>query len=161
MGSAHLFRKHRQHPDDLYRSASQICPRRRLRQGTSTQSAEGSPAGCCRLFCGPEEFVRTKSKWQGARKRRHFASPHFHGRSLESHNQPFSETTPYMPNSPYAASKAASDRLVRAHFHTSSLYTEAAYSLPSLRGYTIRSLTCRDSDGRFRLQRTSWKRRPN
>lgn len=30
----------------------------------------------------------------------------------------FSETTPYAPNSPYAASKAASDHLVRAYFHT-------------------------------------------
>jgi dTDP-glucose 4,6-dehydratase len=33
----------------------------------------------------------------------------------------FSETTPYAPNSPYAASKAASDHLVRAYFHTYSL----------------------------------------
>jgi dTDP-glucose 4,6-dehydratase len=30
----------------------------------------------------------------------------------------FSEETPYAPNSPYAASKAASDHLVRAYFHT-------------------------------------------
>jgi dTDP-glucose 4,6-dehydratase len=30
----------------------------------------------------------------------------------------FSETTPYAPNSPYAASKAGSDHLVRAYFHT-------------------------------------------
>ena len=30
----------------------------------------------------------------------------------------FSETTPYAPNSPYAASKAAADHLVRAYFHT-------------------------------------------
>ena len=30
----------------------------------------------------------------------------------------FSETTPYAPNSPYAASKAASDHLARAYFHT-------------------------------------------
>jgi dTDP-glucose 4,6-dehydratase len=30
----------------------------------------------------------------------------------------FSETTPYAPNSPYAASKAASDFLVRSWFHT-------------------------------------------
>ena len=33
----------------------------------------------------------------------------------------FSETTPYAPNSPYAASKAASDHLVRAYFHTYKL----------------------------------------
>jgi dTDP-glucose 4,6-dehydratase len=30
----------------------------------------------------------------------------------------FSEETPYAPNSPYAASKAAADHLVRAYFHT-------------------------------------------
>jgi len=33
----------------------------------------------------------------------------------------FSETTPYAPNSPYAASKAASDHLARAYFHTYKL----------------------------------------
>lgn len=30
----------------------------------------------------------------------------------------FTETSPYQPNSPYSASKAASDHLVRAYFHT-------------------------------------------
>ncbi len=35
----------------------------------------------------------------------------------------FSETTPYAPNSPYSASKAASDLLVRAWFHTYQLPT--------------------------------------
>jgi dTDP-glucose 4,6-dehydratase len=33
----------------------------------------------------------------------------------------FTEATPYAPNSPYAASKAASDQLVRAYFHTYGL----------------------------------------
>jgi len=33
----------------------------------------------------------------------------------------FSEETPYAPNSPYAASKAAADHLVRAYFHTFKL----------------------------------------
>jgi dTDP-glucose 4,6-dehydratase len=33
----------------------------------------------------------------------------------------FSEETPYAPNSPYAASKAAADHLVRAYFHTYAL----------------------------------------
>ena len=37
---------------------------------------------------------------------------------LELNDEPFSETTPYSPNSPYAASKAASDHLVRSYFHT-------------------------------------------
>jgi len=33
----------------------------------------------------------------------------------------FTETTPYSPNSPYSASKASSDHLVRAYFHTYGL----------------------------------------
>jgi dTDP-glucose 4,6-dehydratase len=35
----------------------------------------------------------------------------------------FSEETPYAPNSPYAASKASADHLVRAYFHTYQLPT--------------------------------------
>ena len=38
--------------------------------------------------------------------------------SLAQMDPPFTETTPYAPNSPYAASKAASDHLVRAFHHT-------------------------------------------
>lgn len=41
--------------------------------------------------------------------------------SLGPDDPAFSETTPYAPNSPYAASKAASDHLVRAYFHTYGL----------------------------------------
>ena len=41
--------------------------------------------------------------------------------SLGPHDPPFSETTPYAPNSPYAASKASSDHLVRAYAHTYGL----------------------------------------
>lgn len=42
---------------------------------------------------------------------------------LTSHAPPFSETSPYAPNSPYSASKAASDHLARAWFHTYGLPT--------------------------------------
>ncbi|MEG1115147.1 MAG: GDP-mannose 4,6-dehydratase, partial [Janthinobacterium sp.] len=38
--------------------------------------------------------------------------------TLGPQDAPFTETTPYAPNSPYSASKAASDHLVRAYFHT-------------------------------------------
>ena len=38
--------------------------------------------------------------------------------SLSLNDAPFTETTPYAPNSPYSASKAGSDHLVRAYFHT-------------------------------------------
>ena len=44
--------------------------------------------------------------------------------SLGPEDPAFTETTPYAPNSPYAASKASSDHLVRAYFHT--------YGLPTL-----------------------------
>jgi len=41
--------------------------------------------------------------------------------SLGPHDPQFNETTAYAPNSPYSASKAASDHLVRAYFHTYGL----------------------------------------
>jgi len=41
--------------------------------------------------------------------------------SLGAHDPAFSEITPYAPNSPYSASKAASDHLVRAYHHTFGL----------------------------------------
>ena len=43
--------------------------------------------------------------------------------ALGPDDAPFDETTPYDPRSPYAASKAASDHLVRAWFHTYGLPT--------------------------------------
>jgi dTDP-glucose 4,6-dehydratase len=44
--------------------------------------------------------------------------------SLSADDPQFSETTPYAPNSPYSATKAGSDHLVRAYHHT--------YGLPTL-----------------------------
>ena len=41
--------------------------------------------------------------------------------SLKPTDPPFAETNPYEPNSPYSASKAASDHLVRAWHHTYGL----------------------------------------
>ena len=41
--------------------------------------------------------------------------------SLGHDDPPFTERNPYAPNSPYSASKAASDHLVRAWFHTYGL----------------------------------------
>ncbi len=43
--------------------------------------------------------------------------------ALSPTDPPFTETTPYDPRSPYSASKAASDHLVRAWFHTYGLPT--------------------------------------
>jgi dTDP-glucose 4,6-dehydratase len=53
----------------------------------------------------------------------HISTDEVYG-SLSPQDPPFCETTPYAPNSPYAASKAASDHLVRAYHHT--------YGLPTL-----------------------------
>jgi len=50
----------------------------------------------------------------------HISTDEVYG-SLEANEPPFSETTPYAPNSPYAASKAASDHLVRSYGHTFGL----------------------------------------
>jgi len=41
--------------------------------------------------------------------------------SLEPNDPPFNENTPYDPRSPYSASKAASDHLARAYWHTHKL----------------------------------------
>jgi dTDP-glucose 4,6-dehydratase len=43
--------------------------------------------------------------------------------TLKPDDPPFAETTPLAPNSPYAASKAAADLLVRAAYHTFGLNT--------------------------------------
>ncbi len=57
--------------------------------------------------------------------------------SLASNDAPFSETTPYAPNSPYAASKAGSDHFVRAYHHT--------YGFPTL------TTNCSNNYGRFQF----------
>jgi dTDP-glucose 4,6-dehydratase len=43
--------------------------------------------------------------------------------ALNHGDQPFTETTPYDPRSPYSSTKAASDHLVRAWHHTYGLPT--------------------------------------
>ena len=52
----------------------------------------------------------------------HISTDEVYG-SLDENGAPFLETTAYAPNSPYSASKAASDHLVRAYFHTYGLPT--------------------------------------
>lgn len=53
----------------------------------------------------------------------HISTDEVYG-ALTAHEPAFSETTPFAPNSPYAASKAASDHLVRAYRNT--------YGLPAI-----------------------------
>ena len=52
----------------------------------------------------------------------HISTDEVYG-SLGEKDPPFTETTAYAPNSPYSASKASSDHLVRAYFHTYGLPT--------------------------------------
>ncbi len=95
-----------------------------------------------RSIAGPEAFVHAnvlgtqrlleaaRHYWQtlppaerAAFRFLHVSTDEVYG-SLGPDDPPFSETTPYAPNSPYAASKAASDHFVRAYHHT--------YGLPTL-----------------------------
>jgi dTDP-glucose 4,6-dehydratase len=50
----------------------------------------------------------------------HISTDEVYG-TLEKSEAAFTETTSYAPNSPYSASKAGSDHLVRAYFHTYKL----------------------------------------
>ncbi|MCH8539382.1 MAG: dTDP-glucose 4,6-dehydratase [Opitutales bacterium] len=50
----------------------------------------------------------------------HISTDEVYG-SLNRDDPPFTEQTPYSPNSPYAASKASSDHLIRAAYHTYGL----------------------------------------
>lgn len=92
-----------------------------------------------RSIVGPEAFLRTnihgtfvlleqaKAYWSSLddEERRtfrflHVSTDEVYG-TLGPEDAAFSETTPYAPNSPYAASKAGSDHLVRAYHHTFGL----------------------------------------
>lgn len=75
-------------------------------------------------------FVRTNvigthtlleaARLNGGKRFHHVSTDEVFG-SLEPDNPKFNEKTPYDPRSPYSASKAASDHLVRAYFHTYGL----------------------------------------
>ncbi|GAB4484565.1 MAG: dTDP-glucose 4,6-dehydratase [Anaerolineales bacterium] len=90
-----------------------------------------------RSIHGPAAFVQTnivgtftlldaaKTVWMErggfeGRRFHHVSTDEVFG-SLGPEEPAFSETTPYDPRSPYSASKAASDHLVRAYFHTYGL----------------------------------------
>jgi dTDP-glucose 4,6-dehydratase len=92
-----------------------------------------------RSIHGPDDFVRTnvngtfslleetRAYWsamtddeKSAFRFLHVSTDEVYG-SLSATDPAFSETTRYAPNSPYSASKAASDHLVRAYHHTYGL----------------------------------------
>ena len=89
-----------------------------------------------RSIHGPAEFVQTnivgtfnllecaRTYWNTLDESKkatfrfhHVSTDEVYG-SLSASDPAFTETNPYEPNSPYSASKAASDHLVRAWFHT-------------------------------------------
>ena len=87
-----------------------------------------------RSILGPDAFVQTnlvgtftllesfRHHWLERGQREsdrflHVSTDEVYG-SLAPDDPPFTETTPYAPNSPYSASKAGSDHLARAYFHT-------------------------------------------
>jgi len=89
-----------------------------------------------RSITGPDAFIDTnilgtnsllkaaRAVWlsgSGVAHRFHHISTDEVFGSLGQSDPAFSETTPYAPNSPYSASKAASDHLVRAYHHTFGL----------------------------------------
>jgi dTDP-glucose 4,6-dehydratase len=95
-----------------------------------------------RSINGPGEFIQTningtfslleaaRDWWQGLESKEkeafrflHVSTDEVYG-SLGPNDPPFSETSAFAPNSPYSASKAASDHLVRAYHHT--------YGMPTL-----------------------------
>jgi dTDP-glucose 4,6-dehydratase len=95
-----------------------------------------------RSIHGPDDFVRTnvngtfalleeaRAYWAGLAATEqerfrflHISTDEVFG-SLAADDPPFCETTQYCPNSPYSASKAGADHLVRAYHHT--------YGLPTL-----------------------------
>ena len=60
---------------------------------------------------------RSGRAWRDGVRFHHVSTDEVYG-TLAADDPPFSESTPYAPNSPYAASKAGSDHLVRAYVHT-------------------------------------------
>ena len=89
-----------------------------------------------RSITGPGDFIQTnvvgtfhlleacRATWQNpasGRRFHHISTDEVYG-SLGATGF-FTETTPYAPNSPYSASKASSDMLVRAYHHTYGLPT--------------------------------------
>ena len=69
------------------------------------------------LECAREYWGNLQSDEKDRFRFHHVSTDEVYG-SLSSTDPAFAETNPYEPNSPYSASKAASDHLVRAWFHT-------------------------------------------
>lgn len=72
------------------------------------------------LQCAREHWSNLNSAEKDEFRFLHVSTDEVYG-SLAPHDSAFTETHPYQPNSPYSASKASSDHLVRAWHHTYGL----------------------------------------
>ena len=79
------------------------------------------------LLAAARECWQIEKKYHAEQCRFHHISTDEVFGSLTNEDSPRTENAPYMPRSPYAASKASADHLVQAYFHT--------YSLPITRSY--------------------------
>ena len=88
---------------------------------SSSRPTSTAPSPCSRRRAptGPRSTGEAKAAFRFL----HVSTDEVYG-SLGMDDPAFTETHPYQPNSPYSASKAASDHLVRAYHHT--------YGLPTL-----------------------------
>jgi dTDP-glucose 4,6-dehydratase len=130
---------------------------RRLLHGSSPRSVVhfAAESHVDRSIRGPDDFIRTNIDGTFALLEEvrayveslddqdrsefrflHVSTDEVYG-SLRPNDPTFSEDSAYAPNSPYAASKAASDHLVRAYHHT--------YGLPTL------TTNCSNNYGRFQF----------
>lgn len=73
------------------------------------------------LLEAAKKYWLTEKKWDETHCRFHHVSTDEVYGSLEPEARPFTEKTAYAPNSPYSASKASSDHLVRSYHHTYGL----------------------------------------
>lgn len=119
-----------------------ICDGDRVRallaggEGVDTVMHLAAESHVDRSIAGPAAFVRTnitgtftlleacREAWAGRDDVRfhHVSTDEVRGELLPG-EPPFTEASPYAPNSPYAASKASSDHLVRAYHRTYGLPT--------------------------------------
>ena len=86
------------------------------------RSLSGSAAFIRTNVVGTHVLLEAARASKSLRRFHHVSTDEVYG-SLGPDDPPFHEGTPYAPNSPYAASKAASDHLVRAYHHTHGLPT--------------------------------------
>lgn len=82
---------------------------------------ETNIVGTFTLLEAARKYWLEEKKWDDKQCRFHHISTDEVYGELGPNDPPFCETTPYQPSSPYSASKASSDHLVKAYFRTYKL----------------------------------------